>query len=81
MWPNSSAVPLVYGGFSHFIGSHFMVSERMSFGGYSRFGVGAEAQWMPCSAWLVRLGTNHIGGFTMNSAHGRDLYFTLAKTF
>jgi|JI10StandDraft_1071094.scaffolds.fasta_scaffold92112_2 hypothetical protein len=81
MWPNSSAVPLVYGGVSHFLGDRFLISEKISFGGYARFGLGAEVQWMPCSAWLVRCGTNHIGGWTMNSAHGRDLYFTLAKTF
>lgn len=81
MWPNKAAVPFVYAGISHFIGDHFIFSERLSYGGYSRFGLGSEVQWMPGGAWLFRLGTNHLGGFTMSSARGRDVYFSLAKTF
>lgn len=81
MWPNRAAVPLVYAGLGHFIGQHFLFSERVSFGGYGRFGIGAEVQWMPRGAWLLRLGTRHLEGFTMGSAHSRDLYFTAAKTF
>ncbi len=81
IWPNKAAVPLVYAGLSHFISEHFLLSEKVSFGGYGRFGIGAEVQWMPRGAWLFRVGTRHIGGFTMGSARSVDAYFSLAKIF
>lgn len=81
MWPNKAAVPLVYAGLSHFINEHFLLNEKISFGGYGRFGLGAELQWMPRGSWLFRIGTRHLGGFTMGSAKGADAYFTMAKTF
>jgi hypothetical protein len=81
MWPGKAALPLVYAGLSHFVGKHFVFSERISFGGYGRFGVGVEMQWMPCSAWIIRGGTRNIGGFTMGSSHGIDGYLSIAKTF
>ena len=81
IWPNRAAVPVIYGSLNHFLGTHFMVSERVTFGGYSRGGVGAEIQWMPRGSWLLRVGSNHLEGFVMDKAHGMDGYFTLAKTF
>lgn len=81
MWPNKASVPRVHAGLTHFIHQNLYVSERITYGGYSRFGLGAEISWMPCGTWLFRLGTNHIGGFTSGRAYGRDVYFTLAKSF
>lgn len=81
MWPNRAAVPRVHAGLTHFITQHFSVSERITYGGYSRFGLGAELNWMPCGTWLFRVGTQHIGGFTSGRAYGRDYYFTIAKSF
>jgi hypothetical protein len=81
IWPNRAAVPFIYGGLNHFLSDHLLVSERVSFGGYSRWGIGAEIQWMPRGSWLIRAGSNHLEGFISDRAHGRDVYFTLAKTF
>lgn len=79
IWPNRAAVPLVYIGMNHRIGDHFIFSEKISYGGYGGFGVGAEMQWMPQGNWLLKLGTHHLGGFTMNSAHSRDFTFTVGR--
>jgi hypothetical protein len=81
IWPNRAAIPLVYAGMNHFIGKHFIFSEKISYGGYGTWGIGAEMQYMPCGSWLFKLGTNHLGGFTMGSAHSRDVAFTVGKVF
>ncbi len=81
IWPNRAAIPLVYAGMNHFIGKHFIFSEKLSYGGYGTWGIGAEMQYMPCGSWILKLGTNHLGGFTMGSAHSRDVAFTVGKVF
>ena len=81
IWPNRAAVPLVYLGMNHLIGDRFIFSERISYGGYGGLGLGAEMQWMPKGQWLFKLGTHHLGGFTMNSAHSRDFTFTVGRIF
>lgn len=81
IWPSRAAIPQIYAGLSHFIGEHFVFSERLSFGGFGRFGIGAEMQWMPRGTWLIRCGSSNLAGFTMGSARGRDLYFTIGKSF
>ncbi len=81
IWPNRAAVPLVYLGLNHRIGDRFIFSERVSYGGYGGLGLGAEMQWMPKGQWLFKLGTYHLGGFTMDSAHSRDLTFTIGRIF
>lgn len=79
IWPNRAAIPLVYVGMSHFIGKNFIFSEKVSFGGYGTWGIGAEMQWRPCGSWILKAGTNHLGGFTMGSAHSRDVSFCVGK--
>lgn len=79
IWPNRAALPLVYLGMNHFIGKHFSFSEKISFGGYGTWGIGAEMQWMPRGTWLFKLGTNHLGGFTTGMAHSRDVVFCMGK--
>jgi Family of unknown function (DUF5723) len=81
MLPNRAAIPMMYAGASHFVGEHFTFSERLYAGGYGRFGVGAEIQWMPKGSWLFRLGTKSLGGLTMSSARSRDIYFSIGKSF
>jgi hypothetical protein len=81
IWPSRAAIPQVYAGLSHYVGNHFLFSERISFGGFGRFGIGAEMQWMPRGKWLVRFGSTNLAGFVMGSARGRDLYFTIGKSF
>jgi hypothetical protein len=81
IWPSRAALPMIYGGLSHFVGDHFIFSERISFGGFGRFGIGAEMQWMPAGTWLIRCGSSNLAGFTMGSARGRDIYFTIGKSF
>lgn len=81
IWPSRAALPMIYGGMSHYLGDHFIFSERISFGGFGRFGIGAEMQWMPKGTWLLRCGSSNLAGFTMDNARGRDIYFTLGKSF
>jgi len=81
IWPNRAAVPMVYAGASHFISDHFLISERISYGGYGKFGVGVEAQWMPYGSWLIRVGTNNAEGFISKNTYSTSAYFTLGKFF
>lgn len=81
VWPNRAAVPQVYAGVSHSFSNHFMMSGRLSLGGYTRWGMGAEVQWMPCGTWIVRAGTNAIGGLIFDAAHGRDGYVSIGRSF
>jgi hypothetical protein len=81
IWPNRAAVPQVYAGVSHSFNNHLMVSGRASLGGYTRWGVGAEVQWLPCGTWIFRAGTHAIGGLLFNAAHGRDGYITIGRSF
>jgi hypothetical protein len=79
IWPNKAAIPFIYAGLSHFVKPNLIFSERLSFGGYGRWGIGAEVQWMPKGNWVLKAGTYNLGGFTMDSSHSRDIYFTIAK--
>lgn len=81
IWPNRAAVPLIYAGMSHFIGANFLLSERISYGGYGKFGVGIEAQWMPKGTWFLRAGTNHIEGFVSKNTYSTSAYFGISKFF
>ncbi len=79
IWPNKAAIPFIYAGLSHFVRPNLLFTERLSFGGYGRWGLGAEVQWMPKGSWVLKAGTHNLGGFTMGSSHSRDVYFTIAK--
>lgn len=81
IWSNRTALPMVYAGASQFLTKQFMLSERISYGGYGRLGIGIEAQWMPYNTWLIRAGTNHIEGFISKNTYSTSAYFTLAKFF
>jgi len=81
IWPNRAAVPFLYAGASQFIGERFMLSERISYGGYGKFGIGVEAQWMPLSSWLLRLGSNNIEGLITKEAYAMSGYFSIGKFF
>jgi len=81
IWPNRAAVPQLYAGVSHSFSNHLMVSGRLSLGGYARWGMGAEVQWMPCGTWIFRAGTNAMGGLVFAAAHGRDGYVSIGRSF
>lgn len=81
IWPNRAAVPLIYAGASQFLRPDLLLSERMSFGGYGKLGVGVEMQWMPKSSWFVQIGTNNIEGFISKNTSALSGYFSLAKFF
>lgn len=81
LWANRASVPAIYAGASHFFGPHFMLSERINYGGYGKFGIGIEAQWMPRGTWLIRAGSNNVEGFISKETFGMSGYFTLAKFF
>lgn len=81
VWANRAALPMLYAGASQFLTKQFMLSERISYGGYGRLGIGIEAQWMPCNTWLIRAGTNHIEGFISKNTYSTSGYFTLGKFF
>jgi hypothetical protein len=73
-----AAVPFVHAGFSHFIGQRFMISERLTYGGFGRVGVGLELQWMPKSQWLIQLRSQHAPGWIFDDAYSRDLRIGVA---
>lgn len=81
MWPNRAALPLLYAGVSHFLGNQFVFTERLAYGGYGKFGLGMEMQWMPCGTWVIRAGTSQLSGWILPSAHARDFYLNIGKRF
>ncbi len=81
IWPNRAAVPYLYAGVSHFFGEHFMLSERINYGGYGNFSFGLEAQWMPRGTWLIRVGTNNAEALVSKRTYGVSGLFTFAKFF
>lgn len=68
-----AVIPHIQAGFSHFIGQRFMISERLTYGGFGRLGVGLEVQWMPKGKWLVHLRSHHAAGWFFDDAYSRDL--------
>lgn len=79
--PNSASVPLVYAGITHAISEHLWISERISYGGYGGFAIGAEVQWLSSKAWFVRAGASQLDGWILSTAGGRSLYVNLGKNF
>jgi len=81
LWPNRVAKPQVFAGISHRFSDHLMLTARAFAGGYSRWGMGAEVQWMPRGKWLVRAGSNHLVGLVAGKAHGAEAFVSIGKSF
>ena len=79
--PNKAAVPVVYVGVTHAIGNHLLISERVSYGGYAGFALGADIQWLFKSSWFLRAGSTQLEGWLLPTAKGRSVYFNLGKNF
>ncbi len=79
--PNRAAVPFIYAGLSQMFQSNFLVTERITYGGYGKWGVGIEAQWMPKNQWYFRIGTSNLEGFFLPKSFANSGYLTLAKFF
>ena len=79
--PNKAAVPVVYVGVTHAISNRLLVSERVSYGGYAEFALGADIQWLFKSSWFLRAGSTHFEGWLLPTAKGRSVYFNLGKNF
>lgn len=81
LWPNRVARPQVYAGITHAFSNRLMVSGRVSVGGYGRWGLGAEVQWLPRGTWLLRAGTQALSGLVIGSSRAANAYVSLAKSF
>jgi hypothetical protein len=79
IWPNRAAVPLVYAGLTHFLTDHFVIREQVSFGGYGKWGVGAEIQYI--HKWMISAGVKHLGGWFLGGASRRDLSVMVGRVF
>ncbi len=79
--PNAAAVPLVYAGLSHAIGKGLWLSERVSYGGYGGFAIGADVQWLSTNSWFLRAGATQLEGWILPGTGGRSVYFNLGKNF
>jgi hypothetical protein len=79
--PNRAAVPLVYVGLTHQLTKYLWLSERLNYGGYGAFSVGAELQWLSAKSWFVRAGTSQLEGWLLSTAGGRSVYLNLGKNF
>ncbi len=79
--PNRAWVPQAYVGMAHALNDRLWVSERISYGGYAGFAVGAEVQWLSKNAWFVRAGATQLEGWFLSQAGGRNVYFNLGKNF
>lgn len=75
--PNLSSIPFVSLGWNQFVASNMMLSERITYGGYRGFGVGAELQWLIAESTFLRIGSNHLFGFR-NRATGADVFIGLS---
>jgi hypothetical protein len=81
IWVTQATVPALYIGASQFLHKNFMLSERISYGGYGKFGFGIDAQWMPRSSWYIRVGTSNVEGLLSSRTHGLSGHATIAKFF
>ena len=81
LWPNRVAKPQVFAGVSHRFSDDLMVTARAYAGGYGRWGMGAEVQWMPKGTWLIRVGSNHPAGLLAGKAHGAEAFVSVGKRF
>lgn len=79
--PNQAAVPMVYLGLTHHIGKSFWLSERVNYGGYRAFSIGAEIQWMSAKSWFITAGSSQLDGWVLSVAGGRNAYLNLGKNF
>lgn len=79
--PNRAWVPQAYVGIAHALNDRLWVSERISYGGYAGFAVGAEVQWLSKNAWFARVGATQLEGWFLSKAGGRNIYLNLGKNF
>jgi hypothetical protein len=79
--PNRAAVPLVYVGLTHQLAKNVWLSERLNYGGYGGFSMGAEVQWLTAKSWFVRAGSTQLEGWILPMAGGRSVYLNMGKNF
>jgi hypothetical protein len=78
---NRIALPYLYAGAMHVFNSHWSVSERIGYGGYGKFAVGAELQWLSQNSWFMRLGSSQLEGWLLSKARGRNVFLNFGKSF
>jgi hypothetical protein len=79
--PNRAAVPQVYVGLTHQIAKNVWLSERVNYGGYGTFSIGAEVQWLSEKSWFLRAGSTQLEGWLLPMAGGRSVYLNMGKNF
>jgi hypothetical protein len=57
------------------------LSERVSYGGYGGFAIGADVQWLSTNSWFLRAGATQLEGWILPGTGGRSVYFNLGKNF
>lgn len=81
VFSNRIALPYIYLGAMHLFNPHWSVSERISYGGYGKFAVGAELQWLSQNSWFLRLGSTQLEGWLLSRAQGRNVFLNVGKSF
>ena len=80
-FPNRVALPLVYAGMLHMLSPQFSMSERISYGGYGKFAVGIELQWLSRNSWFLRAGSAQLEGWISPKMRGRNVFLNVGKSF
>jgi hypothetical protein len=78
---NRLALPRFYLGVTHLLNPHWSVSEQVSYGGYGKFAVGVELQWLSRNSWFLRAGSAQLEGWITNKARGRNVFLNVGKSF
>jgi hypothetical protein len=80
-FPNRVALPMVYAGIFHMLSSQFSISEKIHYGGYGKFALGVELQWLSRNSWFLRAGSAQLEGWLSSKARGRNVFFNVGKSF
>ena len=80
-FPNRVAAPLVYAGMLHMLSSQFSIGERVNYGGYGKFAIGIELQWLSRNSWFLRAGSAQLEGWISSKARGRNVFLNVGKSF
>ena len=76
--PNYAALPLVSLAYNHFVSKGLMLTERVSYGGYSRLALGVELQYLLSDRVFISAGTQHLWGVMSLNARGSNAFFGMS---
>jgi 5S rRNA maturation endonuclease (ribonuclease M5) len=76
--PGRTSLPFIYGGFNHYVAPGFLLTERVTFGGFGNLNMGIEAQWLLNNRLYLRAGSNQLLGFLSPNSRGMNGFFGLS---